>query len=94
MRQLSLTDNQFGALYDIVRDAVDYIEGDLITTEDDRRIHSEMFHIKSRTSCFLLFIIIFLTFLLFYRAKVSFRLCNFFFLLFGFISCHFFEVCK
>ena len=35
MRQLSLTDNQFGALYDIVKDAVDYIEGDLITTEDD-----------------------------------------------------------
>jgi hypothetical protein len=35
MKTLSLTDNQFGALYDIVKDAVDYIEGDLITTEDD-----------------------------------------------------------
>ena len=35
MKTLTLTDLQFGALYDIVRDAVDYIEGDLITTEDD-----------------------------------------------------------
>ena len=34
-RVLHLTNNQFGALYDIVKDAVDYIEGDLITTEDD-----------------------------------------------------------
>ena len=34
-RQLTLTDNQFGALYDIVKDAVDYIEGDLITIEDE-----------------------------------------------------------
>ena len=33
-RVLHLTNNQFGALYDIVKDAVDYIEGDLITTED------------------------------------------------------------
>ena len=35
MRQLTLTNAQFDALYDIVKDAVDYIEGDLITTEDD-----------------------------------------------------------
>ena len=35
MKTITLTDNQFGALYDIVRDAVDYIEGDLITTEDE-----------------------------------------------------------
>jgi hypothetical protein len=35
MKTLTLTDLQFGALYDIVSDAVDYIEGDLITTEDD-----------------------------------------------------------
>lgn len=35
MRQITLTNNQFGALYDIVKDAVDYIEGDLITTEDE-----------------------------------------------------------
>ena len=34
-RVLHLTNNQFGALYDIVKDAVDYIEGDLITTEDE-----------------------------------------------------------
>ena len=35
MKTLTLTDKQYGALYDIVRDAVDYIEGDLITYEDD-----------------------------------------------------------
>ena len=35
MRQLTLTNDQFAALFDIVKDAVDYIEGDLITTEDD-----------------------------------------------------------
>ena len=35
MKTLTLTDLQYGALYDIVSDAVDYIEGDLITTEDD-----------------------------------------------------------
>ena len=35
MKTLTLTNNQFGALYDIVKDAVDYIEGDLITTEDE-----------------------------------------------------------
>ena len=34
-RVLHLTNNQFGALYDIVKDAVDYIEGDLITIEDE-----------------------------------------------------------
>ena len=35
MKTLTLTDLQYGALYDIVRDAVDYIEGDLITYEDE-----------------------------------------------------------
>ena len=35
MRQLTLTNAQFEVLYDIVKDAVDYIDGDLITTEDD-----------------------------------------------------------
>ena len=35
MRQLTLTNDQFDVLYDIVKDAVDYIEGDLITTEDE-----------------------------------------------------------
>ncbi len=35
MRQITLTNDQFGALYDIVKDVVDYIEGDLITTEDE-----------------------------------------------------------
>ena len=35
MRQITLTNNQFGALYDIVKEAVDYIEGDLITTVDE-----------------------------------------------------------
>ena len=35
MKTLTLTDLQFGALYDIVAQQVDYIEGDLITTEDD-----------------------------------------------------------
>ena len=34
MRQLTLTNDQFDALFDIVKDTVDYIEGDLITTED------------------------------------------------------------
>ena len=35
MKTLTLTDLQYGALYDIVRDAVDYIEGDLVTFEDE-----------------------------------------------------------
>ena len=35
MRQLTLTNNQFDALLDIVKGAVDYIKGDLITTEDN-----------------------------------------------------------
>ena len=34
-RVLHLTNAQFDALFDIVKDAVDYIEGDLITTEDE-----------------------------------------------------------
>ena len=34
-RVLHLTNDQFGALYDIVKDAADYIEGDLITIEDE-----------------------------------------------------------
>ena len=35
MKTLTLTNDQFEALYDIVKDTVDYIEGDLITTEDE-----------------------------------------------------------
>ena len=35
MRQLTLTNAQFAALYDILADTVEYIEGDLITTEDE-----------------------------------------------------------
>ena len=35
MKTLTLTDLQYGALYDIVSDAVDYIEGDLVTYEDE-----------------------------------------------------------
>ena len=35
MRQLTLTNEQFEVLFDIVKDAVDVIEGDLITTEDE-----------------------------------------------------------
>ena len=35
MRQLTLTNAQFAALYDILAETVDYIEGDLITTEDE-----------------------------------------------------------
>ena len=35
MRQLTLTNKQFDVLFDILRDTVDVIEGDLITTEDE-----------------------------------------------------------
>ena len=35
MRQLTLTNKQFDVLYDILEDTVDYIESDLITTEDE-----------------------------------------------------------
>ena len=35
MRQLTLTNKQFEVLYDILADTVDYIEDDLITTEDE-----------------------------------------------------------
>ena len=35
MRQLTLTNAQFDVLYDILEDTVEYIEGDLITTEDE-----------------------------------------------------------
>ena len=59
-RVLHLTNNQFGALYDIVKDAVDYIEGDLITTEDENgneilediteyesyKIYQELIHLR------------------------------------------------
>ena len=34
-RTLHLTNDQFAALYDILAETVDYIEGDLITTEDE-----------------------------------------------------------
>ena len=32
---ITLTDNQFDVLYDILAETVEYIEGDLITTEDE-----------------------------------------------------------
>jgi len=35
MRQLTLTNEQFDVLFDILQDTVDVIEGDLITTEDE-----------------------------------------------------------
>jgi hypothetical protein len=35
VRQLTLTNAQFAALYDILAETVEYIEGDLITTEDE-----------------------------------------------------------
>ena len=35
MRQLTLTNAQFAAIYDILAETVEYIEGDLITTEDE-----------------------------------------------------------
>ena len=35
MRQLTLTNEQFDVLFDILKDTVDCIEGDLITTEDE-----------------------------------------------------------
>ena len=34
-RHLTLTNKQFEVLYDILADTVEYIEDDLITTEDD-----------------------------------------------------------
>ena len=34
-RVLHLSNKQFDVLYDILKDTVDYIEGDLITTEDE-----------------------------------------------------------
>ena len=34
-RVLHLTNKQFDVLYDILQDTVDYIEDDLITTEDE-----------------------------------------------------------
>ena len=35
MRQLTLTNDQFEVLFDILRDTVEYLESDLITTEDE-----------------------------------------------------------
>ncbi len=35
MIQLTLTNTQFYVLYDILEDTVEYIESDLITTEDE-----------------------------------------------------------
>ena len=35
MRQLTLTNEQFDVLYDILEDTVEYLESDLITTEDE-----------------------------------------------------------
>jgi len=60
MRILKLTDKQVEVLYDIVKDTVDYIEGDLITTEDENgneilediteyesyKIYQELIHLR------------------------------------------------
>ena len=35
MRQLTLTNEQFEVLFDIMRDTVEYLESDLVTTEDE-----------------------------------------------------------
>ena len=35
MRTLHLTNSQFAALYDILAETDEYIEGDLVTTEDE-----------------------------------------------------------
>ena len=35
MRTLHLTNSQFATLYDILAETVEYIEGDLVTTEDE-----------------------------------------------------------
>ena len=35
MRQLTLTNDQFEVLFDILRDTVEYLESDLVTTEDE-----------------------------------------------------------
>ena len=35
MKTLTLTNKQFDVLFDIVQDTVEYIEGDLVTTEDE-----------------------------------------------------------
>ena len=35
MRQLTLTNEQFDVLYDILEDTVEYLESDLITTQDE-----------------------------------------------------------
>ena len=35
MKTITLTNAQFDVLYDIITETVDYIEGDLITTEDE-----------------------------------------------------------
>ena len=34
-RTLHLTNEQFEVLFDIMRDTVEYLEGDLVTTEDE-----------------------------------------------------------
>ena len=35
MRQLTLTNEQFEVLFDILKDTVEYLESDLVTTEDE-----------------------------------------------------------
>ena len=35
MRQLTLTNEQFDVLCDILEDTVEYLESDLVTTEDE-----------------------------------------------------------
>ena len=35
MRQLTLTNDQFDALYSYLQETVEYLEGEMITTEDE-----------------------------------------------------------
>ena len=64
MRQFTLTNKQFDVLFDIMKDTVDYIEGDLITTEDENgneilediteyeayKIYQQLIHLKGGNS--------------------------------------------
>ena len=50
MRTLHLTNDQFAALYDILAETVEYIEGDLIEYEDDNgQLQLSLIHISEPT---------------------------------------------
>ena len=64
MRTLHLTNKQFDVLFDILQDTVDYIEDDLVTTEDENgneirediseyeayKIYQQLIHLKGGNS--------------------------------------------